>query len=199
METRQKLCVEDSCKELQTWIERLRKLDDCGLYGLKKYFSRNNVWVDDMKPFGFFMGNGAESYVYKGYDEKDVFKFKKCKLIGVCSYIDSLVNLLEDTLNHNRCFPDTYYSLVGFSSKIQDHLGAMAAAVILRQEFVKGESATHEQILAHLKKDGFTIIGSAGHYRAIKNGFQVNDIDSKNAIFSNNRVYIIDCHITKYI
>ena len=74
MVTIQQYSVEDSCKELLAWIERLRKLDEYDEKDLRAYFSRNNVWVENPETVGSFMVDGAESYVYKGYDEKEVFK-----------------------------------------------------------------------------------------------------------------------------
>lgn len=40
--------------------------------------------------------------------------------------------------------------------------------------------------------------GADGKFIALKNGFQVTDLKSQNAIVANNRVYIIDCCITKH-
>lgn len=196
MVTIQQYSVEDSCKELLAWIERLRKLDEYDEKDLRAYFSRNNVWVENPETVGSFMVDGAESYVYKGYDEKEVFKFKRCRTDS----IRELATILGGVLNHNKCFPDTYYTLIGFSSYERDVLGTIRFGVVLRQEFVKGEFATHEQILTHLKKEGFTLLrtDADGHILALKNGFQVTDLKSANAIVANNRVYIIDCCVVKY-
>lgn len=166
MVTIQQYSVEDSCKELLAWIERLRKLDECDEKDLRAYFSRNNVWVENPETVGSFMVDGAESYVYKGYDEKEVFKFKRCRTDS----IRELATILRGVLNHNKCFPDTYYTLIGFSSYERDVLGTIRFGVVLRQEFVKGEFATHEQILTHLKKEGFTLLrtDADGHILALK-------------------------------
>jgi len=148
------------------------------------------MWVESLETFGSFMCNGAESFIYKSYDEKEVYKIKLNRTGG----INGFVNLLKDALNHNKVFPDTYYSLIGFSSYRKD------LCVILRQEYVRGEFATNEQIQTHLMKDGFTLTstGREGEFLALKNGFQVTDIKSANAIVANNRVYIIDCCVVKY-
>ena len=191
-----KKSIEVSCTELQAWIERLENLNEYGEKDPRAYFSRNNIWVDNAETLGHYMVNGAEAYIYKGYDEKDVFKLKRCGYGG----IKGIVNLLKDTLNHNKVFPDTYYLLIGFSSYGKDITGATIWGAILRQEFVEGEFATNEQIRTHLRKNGFTLIqeGSEDHLLCLKNGFQVTDLKSQNAIVANNRVYIIDCCITKY-
>lgn len=188
--------IEVSCTELQAWIERLENLNEYGEKDLRAYFSRNNIWVDNAETLGHYMVNGAEAYIYKGYDEKYVFKVKRCGFGG----IKGIVNLLKDTLNHNKVFPNTYYLLIGFSSYGKDITGATIWGAILRQEFVEGEFATNEQIRTHLKKDGFTLIqvGSEDHLLCLKNGFQVTDVKSENAIYANGKVYIIDCCIVKY-
>lgn len=191
-----KKSIEVSCTELQAWIERLENLNEYGEKDLRAYFSRNNIWVDNAETLGHYMVNGAEAYIYKGYDEKSVFKLKRCGYGG----IKGIVNLLKDTLNHNKVFPNTYYLLIGFSSYGKDITGATIWGAILRQEFVEGEFATNEQVIDHLKKEGFEIIptDADGKFIALKNGFQVTDLKSQNAIVANNRVYIIDCCITKY-
>ena len=78
--------------------------------------------------------------------------------------------------------------------------GTTIFGAILRQEFFKGEFATNEQISTHLKKDGFTIIqqGAEDHLLCLKNGFQVTDVKTQNAIIANGKVYIIDCCISKH-
>lgn len=187
--------IEDSCKEMQAWIERLCNLNEYDEKNLIAFFSRNNIWVDNVRTLGDCFWNGAEAYVYKSFDEKDVFKLKRGGTVNT-----GIVNLLKETLNHNEVFPDTYYSLIGFSSYGEDMFGTTIFGAILRQEFFKGEFATNEQISTHLKKDGFTIIqqGAEDHLLCLKNGFQVTDVKTQNAIIANGKVYIIDCCISKH-
>lgn len=195
METRQQYVIEESCHELQAYIERLDNLNEKDEKDMRTYFSRNNIWVDNLETLGYRIGNGAEAYIYKGYDGKEVFKLKRG---GV--NIKGIVNVLKNSLNHNKVFPETFYSLIGFSSYGKDTSGTTVYGAILRQEFVEGEFATNEQIRTHLKKDGFTLIqvGSEDHLLCLKNGFQVTDVKSENAIYANGKVYIIDCCIVKY-
>ena len=191
-----KKSIEVSCTELQAWIERLENLNEYGEKDLRAYFSRNNIWVDNAETLGHYMVNGAESSIYSSPNQKEVYKFKRDRT----GNIRGLVTILKGVLNHNKCFPDTYYTLIGFSSYERDVFGTIYFGVVLRQEFKNGEFATNEQIINHLKKDGFTIIptDADGKFIALKNGFQVTDLKSQNAIVANNRVYIIDCCITKY-
>lgn len=188
--------IECSCKELDVWMGRLGKLCHCDKNDLKAYFLKKNIWVDSLENLGYYMESGAESSIYSSPNQKEVYKFKRDRT----GNIRGLVTILKDVLNHNKCFPDTYYTLIGFSSYERDVFGTIYFGVVLRQEFKNGEFATNEQIINHLKKDGFTIIptDANGKFIALKNGFQVTDLKSQNAIVANNRVYIIDCCITKY-
>lgn len=196
METRQQYVIEESCHELQAYIERLENLNEYGEKDLRAYFSRNNIWVDNAETLGHYMVNGAESSIYSSPNQKEVYKFKRDRT----GNIRGLVTILKGVLNHNKCFPDTYYTLIGFSSCERDVFGTIYFGVVLRQEFKNGEFATNEQVIDHLKKEGFEIIptDADGKFIALKNGFQVTDLKSQNAIVANNRVYIIDCCITKY-
>ena len=191
-----KKSIEVSCTELQAWIERLENLNEYGEKDLRAYFSRNNIWVDNAETLGHYMVNGAESSIYSSPNQKEVYKFKRDRT----GNIRGLVTILKGVLNHNKCFPDTYYTLIGFSSYERDVFGPIYFGVVLRQEFKNGEFATNEQVIDHLKKEGFEILptDADGKFIALKNGFQVTDLKSQNAIVANNRVYIIDCCITKY-
>lgn len=196
METRQQYVIEESCHELQAYIERLDNLNEKDEKDMRTYFSRNNIWVDNLETLGYRIGNGAEAYIYKGYDGKEVFKLKRG---GV--NIKGIVNVLKNSLNHNKVFPETFYSLIGFSSYGKDTSGTTVYGAILRQEFVEGEFATNEQIRTHLKKDGYTIFQQGeteDHILCLKNGFQVTDVKTNNAIVANEKVNIIDCCIVKY-
>ena len=110
MKTRHLYIIEDSCNDLQAWIERLCKLDGCDKEELRAYFSQNNIWVEGLETFGVFMVDGAESCVYKGYNEKEVFKFKRCRTDS----IRELATILRGVLNHNKCFPIHTTHLLAF-------------------------------------------------------------------------------------
>lgn len=78
----------------------------------KNLFIDNGIWIDDIKEFGWYLRSGYECDVYVSHS--DPSKVLKVKLQ---QYTHTLVGTLIAAKYHNLLFPDTFYSLIGFTAK----------------------------------------------------------------------------------
>lgn len=181
--------AEESSNIITSWIDRLKKVHERNEREWRVYFLRNKMWVEDIESIGYFMDNSHESVIYKGYSEKEVFKIRQCGINRL--YIDSssFIDTLLSALWHNRLFPSTYYTLVGFTS------WGNGVRAVLKQDYIKGEKPTIEQITNFLEQHGFKNLEINNGVSATKDSYFVSDIHQRNAIFANGTLYVIDCNI----
>jgi hypothetical protein len=129
--------------------------------------------------------SGVENEVF--YNENDGFVYK---VNNLSLNKNSLLSLLERIDNYNLLFPDTEYTLVGFTG-----FGKGSVYPILRQRFVQGASfASFEEIDGHMLSLGFHKTKKEAEYT---NGqFIVSDLRPRNVLKdADGDIYIIDAVI----
>lgn len=176
--------LEESTANMEYWLSRLQKLPNRSDREWREYFMRNNVWYEDLESLGYFMESSHESVVYKAFSEIEVYKVKRSKHDVYFSKV------IENAILHNKLFPETFYSLVGFTDY------AEGVRVILKQKFFKGRKPTNEEIKEALINKGFSV-SEDFCLSAVKDGLCAKDIHSINAIISDGKLYLIDCNIIK--
>lgn len=178
--------LEESTANMEYWLSRLQKLPNRNDREWREYFMRNDVWFEDIESLGYYLSEAHNSIVYKAYSEKTVFKSKKDEMDG------SFVRAIEGALLHNRLFPETFYSLVGFTDYKE------GIRVIFQQKYIKGRQPTKEEIREGLRKKGFSLFETANSpISGSKDGLFAKDIHEHNAIVSDGELYVIDCKIIK--
>ncbi len=113
---------------------------------LENYAKAKGIWVDDpatafgKKP----LAEGAEQKVYLNKTGKTLSK------INSGHYHQSWVEYFDRIELHNELFPETYYTLKGFT-KIDGTFSA-----IVEQTYIEAErNATKEEIVADMAQRGF--------------------------------------------
>lgn len=98
----------------------------------------------------------------------------------------SVFHLFKRLLLHNQMFPQTAYSLIGFTG-----FGRSSIYPVLRQNYITNATyATHGEILDYMEALGFTACGEA----AFTNGqLTISDLRPRN-VLKNDRgtIYVID-------
>jgi len=139
---------------------------------LEDYAKENNIWVAD--PFKEF-GNkphayGAEQNVYFNKDGTTVTKLNSASVHG------DWREFFERIALHNHLFPDTKYTLKGFTDLSGDF------TAILEQPFIKSErGATKAEIEADMAKNGFENV-EENDYLNKETGVFVRDLHGQNVL-----------------
>ena len=170
-------------EQLENWLLRIQNLSERSEREWRKYFMRNKVWVEDLDSLGYFLTSSHESVVYKGYSEKEIYKAKKNRTEG------DFARVIKDAILHNKLFPDTSYSLVGFTDY------AEGVRVILKQNYIEGQHPGNDQIIEYLNNNGYEVEREGNMITARKGGLMDCDIYSKNAIITDGKIFIVDCNI----
>lgn len=145
---------------------------------LKKYAQENNIWVEDpYKEFGDKPdAKGAEQIVYKNKDGNTVTKINSGSVHG------DWREFFERIAVHNQLFPDTKYTLKGFTDLSGD------VSAVLEQPLIKADrGATKQEITDDMAESGFEpteqIDGNTGNdYYNPKTGVYVRDLHGQNVL-----------------
>jgi hypothetical protein len=123
---------------------------------LKDYADSKKIWFDE-SPFqdNDFIAEGAEAKVYPSPNEGYVRK-----IINYRRYTNTPLDFLDNRISlHNYLFPDTAYTLEGFTNT-EDFVGNKQFAFVIEQPFVQGRYINFERDLedfkSEIEKGGFT-------------------------------------------
>lgn len=124
--------------------------------------------------------SGMENDVYFDANSNSIVKINNLMVSR------DVLSLLERLQMHNVLFPQTAYSLEGFTG-----FGRGSIYPVLRQAYVANATyATHGEILDYMESLGFTLCGEA----AFTNGeVTITDVRPRNVLKDNNgAIFVID-------
>ena len=104
---------------------------------LEKYSTENNLWVTDLPGEDRFLTRGGEARVYLDKDGKSVIK------INDAVYYATWLEFFNSILLHNLIFPNTAYSLAGFT-KAEEVLYA-----VMKQPFIASDGQAELDVKAN--------------------------------------------------
>lgn len=152
---------------------------------LKRYAKGNGLWIDQLPDESRFLARGGESKVYFEADTRSVIKMND----GI--YYATWLEFFNSIVIHNLLFPNTAYSLIGFSDTEDTFF------VLLKQPFVTSDDAVD---LEDVKK----LLAYNGFENKLRNGIPTNnyynkelglileDIHDENVIVNSNTLFFID-------
>lgn len=129
--------------------------------------------------------SGMENDVYFDTSSNSIIKINNLMVSH------DVLSLLERLQKHNALFPQTAYSLVGFTG-----FGRGSIYPVLRQAYVANATyATHGEILDYMESLGFTLCGEA----AFTNGeLTITDLRPRNVLKDDNgAIFVIDVDFVK--
>ncbi len=145
---------------------------------LERFVSQENLWIDTID-FSQYVSEGAEQRVYLK-DGEHVLKLNDA--IYYASWVDYCYNLLL----HNYFFPDTAYTLNGFT-KDNDSLYA-----VVQQNFVSITAPTNlEKVKQFMSANGFEN-NRNNDYINTDLGIILEDLHDENVLNRNDVLYFID-------
>ena len=152
----------------------------------EQYAKEHNLWIPFSEVIGLGSpgpcGNENDTYVFNDI----IYKVNNLLNCG------SIIRLLERTVWHNNIFPDTAYSLYGFTG-----FEGRTIMPILRQRLVKNaRPATQVMIDTYMAALGFTKIVCEGHFT---NGtYEVWDLLPRNVLADKDGdLYVVDAELRK--
>ena len=149
----------------------------------REFAQENGLWIpfSDIDKLGrpFLSGDEHNNYI----DEENQVIYK----VNNRMHTPSILELLDRMEQHNKLFPNTKYTLVGFTS-----LGEKGDVMpVFSQRFVSdSRAATEDEITSYMNTLGFDSLGN-GRY---SNGeIIVKDLKPRNVLVNaNNDVYVVD-------
>ena len=163
-------------------LGRPKVLDQNTFDEYKNLFIDNGMWIDDIKELGRYLRSGYESDVYVSYaDPSMVLKVK------LQQYTKTLVGTLISAKYHNLLFPETCYSLIGFTAKKNN------IYVVLGQNRVRGTTVGVKRVCAYFEQRGYTVyeLGAA----VSKDGLLAFGITGTDAVEHDGNIYVMDCYV----
>lgn len=172
-------------------LERLHEQSDREKRIAFDFAKENNLWVDDLYDLGLpYQGGGNENTLALNTENGKLYKSNNL------SNSDFLIsNLIEQTLLHNALFPNTKYTLEGFTG-FENGNSAPFVEVILSQNFIPNtQQASIEEIEDYMSSLGFKKITNS----SFTNGdITVSDLHPRNVLKSKQgNIYVIDDIIRK--
>ena len=147
---------------------------------LISFCTLHHLFVDDIVDESLYLAEGGEATVYFGTDNKSVIKFND----GV--YYFTWLDFLNSIIIHNTLFPETNYTLLGFSIK-NDNLFA-----VLKQPFVISNQKTElDEVKSFLAFNGFKNTRGNDYYHQ-EWGLILEDMHDENIIVNSNALFFID-------
>jgi hydrogenase maturation protein HypF len=147
---------------------------------LKKFITENNLWITPNTKN--FIAEGAEQKVYLNVDGKSVTK------LSDAIFYTSWQDFLNSLLLHNYFFPDTAYTLLGFTEQ------AETLFAVLHQSFVKANVYTDLQ-----QVEGFMLSNGFVKKHPLKTDFYhpylgiiLEDLHDENVLTSDSLITFID-------
>ena len=130
--------------------------------------------------------SGSESMVFY---TKDPYKDGLIKALDASHYNGSPEALIDKIILHNSMFPETTYKVFGFG---RDRGGTFR--IILKQQFIRGEKPSTEDILDFIEKLGLE--KKKGWYYT-NDGKRLTDFNYKNIIkaLDGKTMLVIDCDV----
>lgn len=165
-------------------LGKSRMLNTTLFYEYKNLFVDKGMWIDDISKLGRYLRSGYESRVYVSYT--DPSKVLKVKL---SQFTTTIVGTLLSAKYHNLLFPETFYSLIGFTEK-NDNI-----YVVLAQKKFCGTPVGAKRVCAYFEKKGY-IVNELGA-SVSKDGLLAFGITGSDAVEHDGRIYVIDCYIKK--
>lgn len=147
----------------------------------REFAQENGLWIENETELGTPFPSGDEHNNYIDVENQVVYK------VNNRMHTPSILDLLDRIEQHNKYFPDSKYSLVGFTSvsKNGDVLPVFA------QDFVSdARMATNEEIDSYMGTLGFTRVGD-GRY---SNGeVIIKDLHPRNVLAdADGDIYVVD-------
>ena len=147
----------------------------------REFAQENGLWIEDEFKLGVPFPSGDEHNNYIDAENQVVYK------VNNRMHTPSILDLLDRIEQHNKYFPDSKYSLVGFTS-VSKNGDVMP---VFAQDFVPdARMATVDEIDSYMGTLGFTRVGD-GRY---SNGeVVVKDLKPRNVLVDpNGDVYVVD-------
>lgn len=147
---------------------------------LEKYSSENNLWVTDLPGEDRFLTRGGEARVYLHKDGKNVIK------VNDAVYYATWLEFFNSILLHNLIFPNTAYTLVGFT-KEEDVLYAA-----MKQSFITSDGqAELDNIRKFLAYNGFENTRRNDYFNK-ELGLILEDMHDENVLVNADTLFFID-------
>jgi hypothetical protein len=147
---------------------------------LEKYSIENNLWVADLPGEDRFLTRGGEARVYLDKDGKNVIK------INDAVYYATWLEFFNSILLHNLIFPNTAYTLLGFT-KENDILYA-----VMKQPFITSDGqAELDNITKLLAYNGFENTRRNDYFNK-ELGLILEDMHDENVLVSSDTLFFID-------
>ncbi|HEY4061269.1 MAG TPA: hypothetical protein VGM30_05190 [Puia sp.] len=146
---------------------------------LKSWTKEAGLWLDALPAESEYLTKGGESKVYLASDRLNVLK------VNDAIYYATWGEYLTSLVLHNLLFPNTVYSLIGFT-EIDNTLHA-----VLSQPFIEGEQATLDDIRDLLSYNGFENTRRQDYYNA-EFGLVLEDMHDENVIANSDVLFFID-------
>lgn len=151
----------------------------------EQWAKKNNCWIpfDQIFKLGIPGPSGSESDTYISEDK---YVFKVNNLLH-CQ--DSIIILLTKTMIYNELFPDSSYTLIGFTG-----FEGRSIYPVLRQEYIsKSRPATQNEIDCYMAACCFEKIGDG---RYVNDKYEVWDVLPKNVLKDETGdMFVIDLEI----
>ena len=145
---------------------------------LENYISKKNLWIENLD-FSQYVSEGAEQKVYLK-DSLNVLK------LNDSIYYNSWKDYFNNLLLHNFFFPDTLYTLVGFSKKDN-----VLYAVVQQPYITVSETTDLSKVKRFLNENGF--VNNRNHdYINTTLGIILEDLHDENVLTNNKILYFID-------
>jgi hypothetical protein len=147
---------------------------------LEDFAKSSNLWVENYDKLGEYIDKGMESQVYLSKNGSKLYK------INDLEFYDTPVEFLESLDLHNTLFPESAYTLIGFTRRVDtDNF-----SFILEQPFIEADrGATQEETEKEMNSLGFTRIEE----NTYSNGeVTVEDLHQANVLYKDGSIFIID-------
>jgi hypothetical protein len=155
------------------------------------YAKENGLWIDDIYSLGQPLRGGGNEHTLAYNPESDrVFKSN-----NLFNSNQSVAQLLDQVAAHNEIFPETAYTIEGFTG-IENNNRAPHIEVVLSQDYIDDtDQASAEEIKAYMESLGFEEITPT----SFTNGeYTVSDLHPRNVLKdADGTIYVIDDIITR--
>jgi len=147
---------------------------------LENYSKENQLWLTDLPGENRFLARGGEALVYFDNDNRNVIK------INDAVYYATWLEFLNSILLHNLIFPNTAYTLLGFTN---NHNSVKA---VLKQPFIASDSqADLKDIKKLLEFNGFENTRRNDYYHK-ELGLILEDMHDENVLVNEDILFFID-------
>ncbi len=153
-------------------LEEKQSTKEAQIAALEYYAREENVYFENPEDrFGGPLAGGSEQTVYSYPDDSS-----KIVKINDMSFHPDALGFLDRIALHNALFPETAYTLIGFSRR---HGRKFAA--ILTQSIVVGRASTREEVRQEMEKRGFEHIGGCDFCNS---NYIIEDLHGANVLVS---------------